>query len=72
MQEYSHYACKHQTMRVAGACAGQVDDMRTAMEETLFQFGVDVIFAGHVHAYERSHPVFGGSCFQACLAHALW
>ena len=46
--------------------------MRTAMEETLFQFGVDVIFAGHVHAYERSHPVFGGSCFQACLAHALW
>ena len=31
------------------------------MEETLYEFGVDVIFAGHVHAYERSHPVYGES-----------
>ena len=29
------------------------------MEQTLFQFGEDVIFTGHVHAYERTHPVFG-------------
>lgn len=37
----------------------QVEDMKEAMEAVLFQFGVDVIFAGHVHAYERTHPVFG-------------
>ena len=37
----------------------QVDDMREAMEDALYEFGVDVIFTGHVHAYERTHPVYG-------------
>ena len=32
--------------------------MMDAMEETLYQHGVDAIFAGHVHAYESSYPVF--------------
>ena len=32
--------------------------MMEAMEETLYQHGVDVVFAGHVHAYESSYPVF--------------
>ena len=36
----------------------EVDDMMEAMEGTLYQHGVDVVFAGHVHAYESSYPVF--------------
>ncbi|GAB4825306.1 Purple acid phosphatase 15 [Ancistrocladus abbreviatus] len=32
--------------------------MRVEMEELLYSYGVDVIFAGHVHAYERSNRVY--------------
>ncbi len=35
--------------------------MMEAMEETLYQHGVDAVFAGHVHAYESSYPVFRSS-----------
>lgn len=33
-------------------------DMKKAMEELLFTHHVDLVLAGHVHAYERSHPVY--------------
>lgn len=36
----------------------EAERMRKALEQTLFDAGVDVILNGHVHAYERSHPVF--------------
>lgn len=36
----------------------EVDDMLEAMEEVLFQHGVDAVFAGHVHAYERGHRTY--------------
>jgi 3',5'-cyclic AMP phosphodiesterase CpdA len=36
----------------------EVDDMRRVMEPLLFSYGVDLVFAGHVHAYERSVRVF--------------
>lgn len=32
---------------------GDGEDMRLAMEDMLYAAGVDVVFAGHVHAYER-------------------
>uniref|UniRef100_A0AAV1T108 Purple acid phosphatase n=1 Tax=Peronospora matthiolae TaxID=2874970 RepID=A0AAV1T108_9STRA len=32
--------------------------MKRHMEEILYQNKVDVVFSGHVHAYERSHPVY--------------
>lgn len=32
--------------------------MRRSMEELLFNAGVDVILAGHVHSYERTHPTY--------------
>ncbi|XP_073011899.1 purple acid phosphatase 23 [Typha latifolia] len=32
--------------------------MRLEMEELLYQYGVDVVFNGHVHAYERMNRVF--------------
>ncbi|XP_020092577.1 purple acid phosphatase 23 isoform X1 [Ananas comosus] len=32
--------------------------MRQQMEGLLYQYGVDVVFSGHVHAYERMNRVF--------------
>ncbi|XP_021291540.1 purple acid phosphatase 23 isoform X2 [Herrania umbratica] len=32
--------------------------MRLEMEELLYQYGVDIIFSGHVHAYERMNRVY--------------
>ncbi|KAJ6860299.1 purple acid phosphatase 15-like isoform X1 [Populus alba x Populus x berolinensis] len=36
----------------------EAECMRTAMEDLLYQYGVDIIFNGHVHAYERSNRVY--------------
>ena len=40
--------------------------MRLAMEETLYEAGVDVVLNGHNHAYERSNPVFVSSRLTFC------
>lgn len=45
----------------------EVDDMMDAMEETLYQHGVDAVFAGHVHAYESSYPVFRSCPSAPCF-----
>ncbi|PSC71931.1 putative purple acid phosphatase 20 [Micractinium conductrix] len=37
---------------------GEGDGMRESMEALLYQHGVDFIFAGHVHAYERNERVY--------------
>lgn len=39
---------------------GEMEGMRNTMEGLLFEYGVDVVFAGHVHAYERSARVYQG------------
>ena len=44
--------------------------MMDAMEETLYQHGVDAVFAGHVHAYESSYPVF--RCASLPLTMAIY
>ncbi|KAK9830772.1 hypothetical protein WJX74_006451 [Apatococcus lobatus] len=36
----------------------EFEQMRTSMEPLTYQFGVDIFFYGHVHAYERSAPVY--------------
>ncbi|CAL4928389.1 unnamed protein product [Urochloa decumbens] len=36
----------------------EAECMRVEMEELLYTAGVDVVFTGHVHAYERSNRVF--------------
>lgn len=33
---------------------GEADDMMTSMEPLLYAAGADIVFAGHVHAYERT------------------
>lgn len=42
----------------AHQCEG--DDMMAAMEPLLYDANVDIVFAGHVHAYERSTRVYKG------------
>ncbi|XP_041024967.1 purple acid phosphatase 22-like [Juglans microcarpa x Juglans regia] len=37
---------------------GEGESMRKAMEELLYKARVDVVFAGHVHAYERFTRIF--------------
>ncbi|KAG6479807.1 probable purple acid phosphatase 20 [Zingiber officinale] len=37
------------------------EEMRQALEAMLYEARVDVVFAGHVHAYERFERVFNGS-----------
>lgn len=32
--------------------------MKAALETKLHSFNVDIVFAGHVHAYERMHPTY--------------
>ncbi|XP_058093943.1 purple acid phosphatase 18 [Magnolia sinica] len=39
---------------------GEGDDMMAAMEPLLYAAGVDIVLAGHVHAYERSKRVNNG------------
>ena len=38
--------------------------LRDAVEELFHEFGVDIYFCGHVHAYERSWPVYKNQTVQ--------
>ncbi|RRT43804.1 hypothetical protein B296_00056162 [Ensete ventricosum] len=39
----------------------EAECMRVEMEELLYSYGVDIVFNGHVHAYERSNRVYNYS-----------
>ncbi|KAJ9154009.1 hypothetical protein P3X46_027390 [Hevea brasiliensis] len=39
----------------------EAECMRVEMEELLYEYGVDIVFNGHVHAYERSNRVYNYS-----------
>lgn len=43
--------------------------MREAMEPLFFLHGVDLVLAGHVHAYERSVPVLDGAPTECAPVH---
>jgi hypothetical protein len=36
----------------------QTVEMRNYMEPLFYKYNVNIVFSGHVHAYERSHPVY--------------
>ncbi|OIT30469.1 PREDICTED: purple acid phosphatase 15 [Nicotiana attenuata] len=36
----------------------EAECMKVAMEDLLYEYGVDLVFNGHVHAYERSNRVY--------------
>ena len=40
--------------------------MQEAMEDLLYEWGVDIVLNGHVHNYERTHPVYRGSLEDPC------
>ena len=42
-----------------------------ALEQTLFDAGVDIVLNGHVHAYERSHPVNAGKVDSCGAVHLV-
>lgn len=48
---------------------GEGDDMMASMESLLYAAGADIIFAGHVHAYERSKRVFNGKSDSCGAVH---
>ncbi|KMT12696.1 hypothetical protein BVRB_4g087940 [Beta vulgaris subsp. vulgaris] len=48
---------------------GEGDGMMSAMEPLLHAAGVDIVFAGHVHAYERSKRVFSGKSDRCGAVH---
>ena len=37
---------------------GEAELLRSAFEPLFFDAGVDIVLSGHVHAYERTHPMF--------------
>lgn len=37
---------------------GEGEAMRKSMEKLLYEYGVDAVISGHVHAYERSIPTY--------------
>ncbi|CAI9088425.1 OLC1v1022742C1 [Oldenlandia corymbosa var. corymbosa] len=51
----------------AHQCEG--DNMMESMEHLLYSAGVDLVLAGHVHAYERSKRVYGGKSDSCGAVH---
>ncbi|KAL0358408.1 UNVERIFIED_CONTAM: Purple acid phosphatase 15 [Sesamum angustifolium] len=47
-----------QNRTFASAHYREAECMKVAMEDLLYQYGVDIVFNGHVHAYERSNRVY--------------
>ncbi|KAH1226964.1 hypothetical protein AAZX31_11G260400 [Glycine max] len=41
-----------------GAHYREAECMRVEMEDLLYKYGIDIVFNGHVHAYERSNRVY--------------
>mmetsp|Transcript_145212 Transcript_145212/g.362208 ORF Transcript_145212/g.362208 Transcript_145212/m.362208 type:complete len:591 (+) Transcript_145212:92-1864(+) len=41
------------------------------MEDLFFRYGVDVVLGGHVHAYERSHPVYRNEVNACGVVHIV-
>lgn len=41
-------------------CGSSADKMRELLEEILMEYKVDLILAGHVHAYQRLYPIYEG------------
>ncbi|XWS31274.1 hypothetical protein CRYUN_Cryun23aG0063200 [Craigia yunnanensis] len=49
----------------------EAECMRVEMEELLYSYGVDIVFNGHVHAYERSNRVYNYTLDPCGLVHII-
>ncbi|KAJ7553993.1 hypothetical protein O6H91_06G122600 [Diphasiastrum complanatum] len=45
---------------------GEGDAMRALFEQWFIQYKVDIVLAGHVHAYERTNRISSVGCSSAC------
>ena len=55
----------HHPLYSTGAAHGSEVDLRTIVEPLFIKYGVDVVFAGHEHFYERLKPQNGIAYFTA-------
>lgn len=53
---------QHRPMYSSNQNHGSNKDYREKIEPLLYQFKVDLLLFGHVHAYERTCPVYQGKC----------
>ena len=49
----------------------EYEQMRISMEPIMYQFGVDVMFNGHVHSYERSNPIYNYALNPCGMVHIV-
>jgi predicted phosphodiesterase len=49
----------HHPLYSSGEAHGSEDDLRTVLEPLFLKYGMDVVFAGHEHFYERVKPQKG-------------
>lgn len=49
----------HHPLYSSGRMHGPATDLRRSLEPLFTKYGVDVVFAGHEHVYERVHPQHG-------------
>ena len=61
----------HHPLYSSGARHGSEIDLRQLVEPLFIQYGVDVVFAGHEHFYERVHPQNGIYYFTSGAAAKL-
>jgi predicted phosphodiesterase len=61
----------HHPLYSSGARHGSEVDLRQLVEPLFIKYGVDVVFAGHEHFYERVHPQHGTYYFTSGAAGKL-
>jgi len=52
------YSSKHGYSNANGDAEGQAVIVQAAFEDLIYKYHVDIMMVGHVHSYERTHPVY--------------
>jgi len=49
----------------SGACEDNASIFRAELEQLFYEEKVDLVITGHVHAYERTYPVYNGTTYPS-------